>query len=177
MQSKKFRPPSSRPAIPNIPVVKIALNKGRRIAIPWSQNYDRFMTRPIHQSVKFPATAKELYDLYLDPKRHAAFTGGGKVKISARPGSPFFAFNKMLTGTTLFTVPNQLIVQRWRSMNFKDTDLDSILILEFTQKGKQGKQGQIDLTHVNVPKQDCAGVTNGWKKYYWTPLRTYLKKP
>jgi activator of HSP90 ATPase len=130
------------------------------------------MTKPIIQSVRFPTTARKLYELYLDPKRHAAFTGGGKVTISPKPGSFFSAFDEMLTGITLFTIPSQLIVQRWRSMNFKETDLDSILILQFTQTGKQAR---IDLTHVNVPAQDHAGVTHGWKKYYWTPLRRYLK--
>jgi len=30
--------------------------------------------------------------------------------------------------------------------------------------------------HANVPKHDHAGVTKGWKKYYWEPLRRYLKR-
>ena len=58
-------------------------------------------------------------------------------------------------------------------MHFKATDLDSILILTFTQEGKQGR---IDLVHVNVPEQDYKGVSEGWQKYYWTPLRGYLNK-
>jgi activator of HSP90 ATPase len=130
------------------------------------------MTKPIIQTVKFPASAQQLYDIYLDPKRHAAFTGG-PVKISAKPGSKFDAFNGMLSGSTVVAVPGKLIVQRWRSMHFKKTDLDSILILTFS---KEGKQGRIDMVHVNVPVQDHKGVTGGWKKYYWTPLRAYLKK-
>ena len=32
------------------------------------------------------------------------------------------------------------------------------------------------MVHVNVPVQDHKGVTGGWKKFYWTPLRAYLKK-
>jgi activator of HSP90 ATPase len=129
------------------------------------------MTKPIIQSSKFPASARQLYEIYLDPKRHAAFTGG-PVKISPRPGSRFDAFNGMLSGSTLVAIPGKLIVQRWRSMNFKPTDLDSILILTFSQEGKQGR---IDMVHVNVPVQDHKGATNGWKKYYWTPWRAYLK--
>ena len=130
------------------------------------------MTKPIGQSVKFPASAPELYDIYLDPKRHSAFTGG-PVKISPKPGSKFDAFNGMLSGLMLVAIPGKMIVQRWRSMHFKDTDLDSILILTFTQEGKQGR---IDLVHVNVPVLDYKGVTNGWRKYYWDPLKEYLKK-
>jgi activator of HSP90 ATPase len=129
------------------------------------------MLKAIEQSVRFPAPAQELYDIYLDPARHAAVTGGS-VKISPKPGSKFTAFDGMLTGATLFTIPGQLIVQRWRSNMFHDTDQDSILILRFIQDGKRGR---IDLVHANVPRHDHAGVTEGWEKYYWKPLRAYLK--
>ena len=129
------------------------------------------MTKPIVQSVKFNASANELYAIYMDPNRHAAVTGG-PVKISSKANSKFTAFGGMLWGSTLVTVPSKLIVQRWRSENFNKTDLDSILILEFSDEGKQGR---IHLVHVNVPQQDHAGVTKGWKKYYWEPLREYLK--
>ena len=78
----------------------------------------------------------------------------------------------MLSGMTLSTVPGKQIVQRWRSNHFKDSDPDSILVLNFVQDGAKGR---IDLAHVNVPKQDHTGVTNGWKKYYWQPLTEYLK--
>ena len=129
------------------------------------------MIPTIVQSVVFSASAKELYDIYLDPKRHAACTGG-KVKISAKAGSAFSAFDGILTGRTLWTIPGQMIVQLWRSKSWKKSDPDSILILTFSSAGKKGR---IDLVHVNVPEHDHAGVTNGWKKYYWTPLKAYLR--
>jgi activator of HSP90 ATPase len=129
------------------------------------------VTKPIIQSVTFAASAQELYDIYLDPKRHATVTGG-KVKISAKPGSAFSAFNGMLSGTMLWTIPGQMIVQRWKSTGWNKGDPDSILILTFDSAGKKGR---IKLVHVNVPVQDHAGVTNGWKKYYWAPLKAYLR--
>ncbi len=130
------------------------------------------MTKTIQQSELFDASPRELYDIYLDPKRHAAFTGG-PVKISAKPGSKFDAFGGMLSGRMLLAVPGKLIVQLWRSSNFKKSDPDSILILIFSSRGKRGR---IDMAHVNVPTQDHAGVTKGWPKYYWKPLRAYLKQ-
>jgi hypothetical protein len=107
----------------------------------------------------------------MDPKLHAAVTGG-PVKISAKTGSKFSAFGGQLWGSTLVAVQGKLVVQRWRSENFYETDLDSILVLEFADEGKQGR---IDLVHVNVPPQDLKGVTDGWPVYYWQPLRKYLK--
>jgi activator of HSP90 ATPase len=129
------------------------------------------VTKAIEQSVRFPVSARALYDLYMDPRKHAAFTGAA-VKISAKPGSKFSAFDGMLSGVTLAAVPGRLIVQRWRGSHWKAADPDSVLVLAFAQDGIQGR---IDLTHVRVPRHDHAGVTQGWKKYYWTPLRTYLK--
>jgi activator of HSP90 ATPase len=130
------------------------------------------MLKTVEHSVRFNATARELYDIYIDPRRHAAVTGA-KVKISKKPGSRFKAFDGALSGVMLFTIPGELIVQRWRSTMFYKTDADSILILRFAQNGKRGR---IDLTHANVPKQDYDGVNAGWEKHYWKPLRKYLEQ-
>ena len=110
--------------------------------------------------------------MYLDPVEHAAFTGGA-VEISARSGTPFRAFNDVITGTTLQVVPKRLIVQAWRSPHWGPTDLDSTLILTFLPD-KEG--GRIELTHVNVVDDDFAGVSRGWETYYWTPWRAYLAR-
>ena len=126
----------------------------------------------IRQSIVLPAAAGELYAMYLSARRHAAITGH-PVKIGARPGARFKAFNGALSGRVLYTVPGRLIVQAWRSTAFKKGDIDSTLILRFTPKGKRGR---IDLTHVNVPAHDYRGVNNGWKKYYWRPWRKFLTK-
>ena len=130
------------------------------------------MPKVVRQSVTLPAPAKALYAMYLSPRSHKAITGG-KVVISARPGSRFSAFGGMLRGRTLHTVPGRLIVQAWRSAGWKKGDLDSTLILRFTTKGRSGR---IDLVHANVPDHDYRGVNNGWKNYYWGPWRRYLSK-
>ncbi|MGH9578188.1 MAG: SRPBCC domain-containing protein [Terriglobales bacterium] len=130
------------------------------------------MTKLVRQSVTLPASAGELYAMYLSPKTHTAITGG-KVVVSARNGSKFSAFNGMLRGRMLYTVPGRLIVQAWRASGWKKGDLESTLILRFTPKGKSGR---IDLVHANVPDHDYRGVNNGWKKYYWRPWRKYLSR-
>jgi activator of HSP90 ATPase len=133
---------------------------------------NRSMPKTIQQSVTLPAPAGDLYRTYLDPKRHAAITGT-PVKIGARPGSPFRAFNGALSGKMLFTRPEQMIVQTWRSTGFGRKDLDSILVLTFWPRGKSGR---VRLVHVNVADRDARGVTEGWKKYYWRPWRAYLRR-
>jgi activator of HSP90 ATPase len=130
------------------------------------------MTKTIQQSIRLSAAPDVLFDIYLDAKRHAGVTGG-KVSISSREGHKFTAFDGMIYGRNLVIVPKRLIVQAWRSASWKDSDLDSILTLVFTSSPGGGR---IDLTHVNVPRHDHQGVTEGWKKYYWKPWREYLKR-
>ena len=129
------------------------------------------MANLVKQSVTLPASAKALYAMYLDPKQHGAITGG-KVVISAKPGSKFKAFGGKLTGTMLQTIPGNLIVQAWRSSPFHKSDPDSTLVLRFTPVNSN--KGRIDLVQVNVPDHEFKGVSEGWKKYYWEPWRKYL---
>ncbi|HLQ13982.1 MAG TPA: SRPBCC domain-containing protein [Steroidobacteraceae bacterium] len=131
------------------------------------------MPRTVTMAVDLPASAARLYRMYLDPKQHAAFTGGGPVSIAPRVGAAFKAFGGALSGRILHLVPNRLIVQSWRSTEFSRRDLDSTLVLSFwPEKGG----ARIELTHVNVADRDFAGVSEGWGKYYWTPWRAYLER-
>lgn len=123
-------------------------------------------------AASFAATPDRLFDMYLDADMHAAFTGA-PVVIAPKAGSPFSAFNGILTGTVLHVEPKRLIVQTWRSANWPKDALDSILVLTFWPEPEGGR---IELGHINVPESDFAGVSQGWEKYYWTPWRAYLER-
>jgi hypothetical protein len=130
------------------------------------------MPKTIQQSVTLRALAGDRYRMYLDPRRHAAIPGV-PVKISARPGSPFRAFNGALSGRMLLTRPGRMIVQTRRSTGFGAKDIDSTLILTFWPRGESGR---IQLVHANVADRDVRGVTEGWRTYYSGPWRAYLAK-
>ena len=129
------------------------------------------MPKTIQQTVVLPAPADKLFDMYLDPKQHAAITGG-EVVVSPEPGSEFKAFNGVLSGRMLAVVPNRMVVQTWRSSNWRAGDLDSILVLTFFDDPAGGR---IELVHVNVADHDYDGVNEGWEKFYWTPWRRYIE--
>ena|SRR5437868_5043135 len=131
------------------------------------------MVRNVSIAVVLPATPARLYDMYLDPSAHAAFTGK-PVTIEARAGAPFRAFDGALTGSILHVEPKRLIVQRWRSINFPSDAVDSVLVLTFWPHGSGGNEGRIELQHINVPLVDFAGITEGWQKFYFTPWRNHL---
>lgn len=129
------------------------------------------MRTVITDSVVLPADSDRLFAMYLDPAEHGAFTGH-PVTIAAEPGAEFAAFEGQLSGQILHVVPSRLIVQSWRSTQFRDGDPDSTLILSFAAKDNNGR---IDLVHLDVPDHDVEGVKQGWGKFYWAPWREYLE--
>jgi len=130
------------------------------------------LSAPIRQSIVLKAAPDELFDTFLDARRHSAMTGA-PAKISRRAGAAFTAFGGQLRGRNLLVVPNRMIVQAWRSRHWKTSDPDSILILCF---GRSPGGCRIDLVHVNVPAHDRKGVSQGWPKYYWKPWKKHLAR-
>jgi activator of HSP90 ATPase len=128
------------------------------------------MPRNIILAASLPAAPDRLFDMYLDPGSHSAFTGA-PVTIAAHAGAPFQAFGGAISGTILHVEPKRLIVQTWRSTHFLAESMNSVLVLAFYPEQAGGR---IELVHVNVADEDFAGVSHGWEKYYWTPWRAYL---
>ncbi len=130
------------------------------------------MPKNIVIAASLPAPPARLWKMYLDPKEHAAFTGH-PVKIAAKAGAPFRAFNGALSGAILHVEPKRMIVQTWRSTHFAKNAIDSVLVLTFWPEAKGGR---VELNHINVDDGDFAAVCHGWEKYYWTPWREYLNR-
>ena len=128
------------------------------------------MTKNVTMAASLPARPDRLFEMYLDAQLHAAITGS-PVEIAPRAGAPFRAFGGMLSGTILHVAPKRLIVQSWRSANWPNDAIDSLLVLTFWAEDAGGR---IELVHVNVPDDDFADVSHGWEKYYWVPWRKYL---
>ena len=128
------------------------------------------MTDVIHQTVRFNATPAELFNIYLDSKKHGAAIDD-KVTICRKVGTPFTAFGGGLRGRNLAIGPNRMIVQSGRANSWRKSDADSILVLLF---GKAGRGGQIELIQTNVPAHTHALIKRGWPKHYWTSWKKYL---
>ncbi len=129
------------------------------------------MAKTIQQTVTFNASPDELFDIYLDSKKHSAAVND-KASVSRAAGRKFSVFDRYITGTNLLIVPKRLIVQSWRGSDWKAREPDSVLILAFS-KARGG--GQITLVHVNLPDNHAASISKGWRQYYWTPWKAYLK--
>jgi activator of HSP90 ATPase len=130
------------------------------------------MPHVVHSGSTFPnTTPPKLYELFMNSAKHTAATGV-PAKISPKVGGKWFAFSGMILGKNLVLIPNKMIVQTWRSSEWKKADPDSILIVTFEKSADGG--AHVDLVHVGVPDYDRDGVTQGWVKFYWEPWKAYL---
>jgi len=69
------------------------------------------MSKTITQKIVFKNTKpQQLYDLYMNAKRHSVATGA-PAKISTKKGGKYSAHNGYITGENLQLIKNRLIVQ------------------------------------------------------------------
>ncbi|MFI5171428.1 MAG: SRPBCC domain-containing protein [Chitinophagales bacterium] len=130
------------------------------------------MAKSIIQEVVFKnTTPQQLYELYMDAKKHALSTGVA-ADITGKEGANFSTQDGYITGKNLHLVKNKMIVQTWRANDWEKTDDDSIFIIYLEAKGKDTK---LLMTHANVPDNQAKDLETGWFDYYWKPWKKYLK--
>ena len=126
----------------------------------------------ITQNVVVPAPLADVYDAFVNPKIHAAFTESPATG-SARGGAKFTAWDGYISGVHRELVPGARIVQDWRTTEWPDAAEPSRLELTFT--AVTGGT-EIRMVHSNVPAEQAAGYRQGWKDYYWQPLKAYFAR-
>ncbi|HZT18211.1 MAG TPA: SRPBCC domain-containing protein, partial [Dongiaceae bacterium] len=94
-----------------------------------------------------PASAREIYDAWLDSLAHSEMTGS-RARVSSEVGAEFSAGDGYITGRNLELVPGKRIVQSWRTTEFADEHEDSTVTITFDEKGDGTL---LTLTHSNVP--------------------------
>lgn len=128
--------------------------------------------KTIVQKVRFPTTARKLWDIFVDAKKHAAATGGAATG-GKKVGDRFTAWDDYITGRHLILAPGRLIVQAWRTGQFHKSDPDSVLTLTF----EEDRGGTLlTMVHAAVPDHKAESFKKGWKEHYWRPILTYLKR-
>lgn len=89
----------------------------------------------VHKVVFKNTTAKDLYDLYMNEKKHSIATGA-PAKVSSKEGGTYSAHGGYITGKNLHLVKDRLIVQTWRAQSWDKEDTDSIFIISLEPKVK-----------------------------------------
>lgn len=128
-------------------------------------------TKTIRQSVTFKASAHQVYEALMDSKKHAQFTGG-KASISRHVGGKFSTYDGYAEGVNLELVPDEKIVQTWRA---SDWPVGTYSKVTFSLKEVKGEI-RLTFTQSGVPEERYDDVSQGWRDYYWAPMKQMLEK-
>jgi activator of HSP90 ATPase len=128
-------------------------------------------TRSIRQVVNFSASPHDLYEIIMDSKKHAAFSGEG-AKMSRVIGGKFSAYGGWVRGTNLKLVPGRLIVQAWRGEDWPEGHYSKATFL--FSKTKIGTK--LTFSQTGVPAELYADINTGWKSEYWEKMKAVLGK-
>lgn len=130
-------------------------------------------TKSIRQFAIFAAPPAEVFRALTDPKQHAAFTGAAATG-RAIVGGRFTAFDGYVQGVYRMLVLGKEIVADWRgNENQWPADHFSTITILLT-KTKTGTR--LSFTQTGVPAPCARAIADGWKTYYWKPLRQFLRR-
>ena len=129
-------------------------------------------TTTIKQNVLIPASPKEVYQAFVDPKIHSAFTG---AKATGKPnvGEKFTAWDGYITGKHRILVEGKQITQDWQTSEWPEGYGPSELNLTFKPKNNGT---EITMVHSKVPEEQAEDYRQGWIEHYWEPLKKYFER-
>jgi len=128
------------------------------------------MSKDIKQRVTFNASPQDVFEALMDAKQHAAFTGG-KARISKKPGGRFQIYDGFADGVNVEVTKARRIVQAWRAA---DWPTGAYSIATFNLEAAAGNKTKLVFTQSGVPNKHHKRIEQGWKDYYWKPLKMYL---
>jgi activator of HSP90 ATPase len=136
----------------------------------------------IHQEVIFKARRNRVYEALTDPtqfdkvvKLSAAvqsnmMLGNKPTEISRGVGGAFRLFGGYITGLQIELIPNERIIQAWRSASW-GAGLYSIASFDLKEQGSETK---LLFDHRGFPKGAAGSLLEGWNGNYWEPMRKVL---
>lgn len=119
---------------------------------------------------RFEASAHDLFEMYVDSRKHTAATGG-QAKLGRAAGGKFTVWDGWAWGANLLVVKDRLVVQSWRAADWPEDAPDSTLVLGFRD---EGRKGVVEMVHANVPDDFADDLDAGWDDNYWKPWKAYL---
>jgi activator of HSP90 ATPase len=123
----------------------------------------------LHQEINFKASPRRIYEILLDSKQFATFTGM-PAEIDSKVGGAFSTFGGLVEGRNVELIPAQRIVQAWRPTHW-DSGVYSIVRFELKP---HDSETTVVLDHTGFPEGQFDHLNPGWPLRYWEPLKKYL---
>jgi activator of HSP90 ATPase len=128
-------------------------------------------TNTIRQSVTFKTNPRVIYEMLMDSRKHAKFTGE-KAGISRKAGGKFTAYAGYINGVNLELVQDKKIVQSWRGSDWPEGHYSKVTF----SLGKAKNGTRLTFRQSGVPEKHYKDINQGWRDYYWQPMRDMLER-
>ncbi len=129
-------------------------------------------TKTIIQTRFIPAKPADVYDAFLDAKKHSLFTGS-KATCVPRIGGKFTAWDGYILGKNLELEAGRRIVQEWKTTEWPAAYSSSIVEFSFKEKGTGT---ELKMVQSKVPAEQADSYAKGWVDFYWKPLKEYFER-
>ncbi|MFZ1687929.1 MAG: SRPBCC domain-containing protein [Flavobacteriales bacterium] len=121
------------------------------------------------QRITVNAPSQTIYDILMDSRKHAKLTGSAAT-VSRKVGGAFEVYDGYAFGTNVELVEGRRIVQTWRALEDEwPEDHFSEVVFDLTPVSKT--KTAIDFAHKRVPTSLVKSFKDGWRQYYWDPLK------
>ncbi|MFZ0759009.1 MAG: SRPBCC domain-containing protein [Candidatus Sulfotelmatobacter sp.] len=135
----------------------------------------------IHQEAVFKASRKRVYEALTDAKQfdkvvqlsgamQSMHLGSAPTEIGREVGGSFTLFGGYITGRHVELVPDERIVQAWRTGGWAP----GVYLIARFELVEQGSGTKIVFDHTGFPKGEAEHLASGWKAHYWEPLQKFL---
>ncbi len=173
--------PTRRQAVVGVAIALGGLALGSTNAWAGTEDGISHTCEAIHQEAIFTASRKRVYDALTDAKQfdkviqlsgvmQTMHLPDKPAEISREEGGAFKLFGGYITGRQVELVPNERVVQAWRTGGW-GPGIYSIAKFELVEQGSGTK---IIFDHTGFPQGEAEVLASGWKAHYWNPLHKLL---
>lgn len=128
-------------------------------------------SRTIRLSADFDTSTEEVFEMLTKSRKHSEFTGA-KASASDKQNGKFTAYDGYIQGVNLEVKKNKKLVQSWKTTDWEPGVYSQLTWLFDSRK----KKCRVTLIQTGVPAFDHDAISQGWKDFYFIPLREYIKK-
>jgi len=111
----------------------------------------------------FQSNPSDIFDCILNQQRVCMYTRAAAT-IEPKVGSKFAIYNGTIVGEILEVEKDVKIVMKWKIKDWNS--FSNVTIVLSKENGTLLKLEQVD-----IPSNEFERTKNGWKNYYWDPIR------
>jgi len=125
----------------------------------------------IHQTYTIKAPVSKVWQALTDAARIEQW-GAGPAQMNPTEGGEFSLWDGDIHGTNTKVVPDTLLEQDW----YGHDNPERCYKVTYTLKAVDGNTTAVALVQADVPDDEAQDFEDGWRDYYFDPIKELLEK-